>query len=457
MMQHPTQPEDEWVLSVHQLNYSAREVLEQRFPQVWVKGEISNLIYAKSGHCYFTLKDHAAQIRCAYFKKASQADAIELDSGIEVIVCAKLSLYGARGDYQLIVKLIHPIGQGVLEKQFTALKKKLAEQGLFNPHHKKNIPQWPESIAVITSPVGAAIADIQSVVMRRNPLAHLYLYPSLVQGEQAPQQLIEQLQKADHNPKVELILMSRGGGSIEDLWAFNNAQLVQAIFDCKTPVISAIGHEIDFTLADFVADCRAPTPSAGAELISPDQTQLRKNIANLQQKLINALLIKLDGLNQRIDLLSHKLRSPHMLMHEKKQKIQRFQQDLFENIHKLIESQNNRLQLQNISLRRNKTPHLTDLFSQSIMHCQKRLAQIIQHKISVVNQSLERCQDKLQDLSPGATLDRGYAIVKDEKNNIITQIKQWPKNGSITLLLQDGQVEFSITNVQTVTKKQPID
>ena len=275
------------IYSVSELNFKVRLQLEEHYPGVGVTGEISNLIQASSGHFYFSLKDQKSQIRCAYFSgHGRKSNLIALKNGLEVVAYGKLSLYEARGDYQLIVSHLQDTGVGLLYQQFILLKNKLELAGLFHPSSKKPLPYYPSEIAIITSPKGAAIHDIMTTLSRRFPLAKTKLYPTEVQGEKAVSQIIRALEQVIQEHAADCIILARGGGSIEDLWAFNDEKLAYTLFDCPIPIITGIGHETDFTIADFVADMRAATPTAAAEKATPDQLAILEHLGHLKQKMM---------------------------------------------------------------------------------------------------------------------------------------------------------------------------
>lgn len=277
------------VHTVSDINAMVKTTLESSIGQVWVEGEISNYTRAASGHLYFTLKDERAQIRCVMFRGQANFLRFEPENGILVTVRANLSVYEPRGEYQLIVQILEPAGVGALQLAFEQLKKKLDAEGLFDPGHKKSLPLLPQRLGIVTSPSGAAIRDILTVLRRRYPNIQVTIYPTLVQGDEAPPQIAEGIAALDSMRKFDVLIVTRGGGSIEDLWAFNDERVARAIFHCQTPVISAVGHEIDFTIADFVADFRAPTPSAAAEIVVGSKDQMLETIGILRKRMALSL------------------------------------------------------------------------------------------------------------------------------------------------------------------------
>lgn len=297
-------------ISVSLLNEMVQEILEANFPLVWVEGEISNFIQAFSGHWYFSLKDANAQVRCAMFKGQNQRVAFKVTEGSKIKLRAKVSLYAGRGDYQLIVEKMEEDGIGNLQKAFIALQKKLMAEGLFDAAHKKLLPEFPKTIGVITSSKGAAIRDILITLKRRYPLATVIIYPTAVQGKQAALEIAETLYQADAHQACEVLILGRGGGSIEDLWAFNEEIVARAIFECSIPIVTGIGHETDTTISDFVADLRAPTPTGAAEQVSPDLSLWVATFIEYQKQLNQSIQRLLRQLAQKCDWLTRRLRHP---------------------------------------------------------------------------------------------------------------------------------------------------
>ncbi|MCE3003094.1 MAG: exodeoxyribonuclease VII large subunit, partial [Xanthomonadaceae bacterium] len=298
---------DRNVLTPTTLNALARELIEGSFPLVWVEGELSNVARPASGHLYFTLKDAGAQVRGAMFKPRSTFLRFRPADGQRVLVRCRVSLYEARGEFQLIAEHMEEAGEGALRRQFEALKARLAAEGLFDADRKRPLPALPRRIGVLTSPTGAAVRDVLTVLRRRMPLVEVEILPVPVQGDTAAAQILAMLEAAGRAGRHDVLLLTRGGGSLEDLWCFNDEALARAIAACPVPVVSAVGHEVDFTLADFVADLRAPTPSAAAELLVPDASELLRELARRRQRATSALDRRLHGAAQRIDLAHARL------------------------------------------------------------------------------------------------------------------------------------------------------
>ncbi|HBM51322.1 MAG TPA: exodeoxyribonuclease VII large subunit, partial [Marinobacter sp.] len=308
-------------LSVSELNHQARHLLESSFMQVWVEGELSSFSRPSSGHWYFSLKDQKCQIRCAMFRGANQRIRTLPKEGDQIRIRGKVTLYENRGDFQIIVEHLEPAGLGPLQQAFEALKMKLQAEGLFDPARKKPLPVTPRHIGVVTSPTGAAIHDILTVLARRCPAIPVTLYPTAVQGQAATADIVNAIDRAQRHGVADVLIIGRGGGSLEDLWCFNEEAVARAIAGCSIPTVSAVGHEVDVTIADFVADLRAPTPSAAAEKISPDQSQWLRRLAEQQLRLgqsARRLLLRLD---QQLGHLAARLRDPRRELQDKAQRM----------------------------------------------------------------------------------------------------------------------------------------
>ncbi len=357
-------------ITVSQLNRQAKTLLEQGLARLWVEGEISNIARPASGHVYFTLKDKSAQIRAAFFRQRQRGPTISLKDGDQVLVYGRVSLYEARGDYQLIVEQIEPAGEGALKRQFEVLKKKLAAEGLFDEDRKQELPELPTRIGVITSPTGAAIRDIVSILGRRFPSIPIVIYPAAVQGDVAPQELITALATAIRRDECDVLILARGGGSLEDLWAFNDEQLARAIAESPIPIVSAVGHEVDFTIADFVADLRAPTPSGAAELVVPDREDWLRVVKSLAMRISRLGRRTVEDLAQALDWLSRRLvqTSPTAMLERSRTRLAGLNQ---------------------------------------------RLSTAVRGAVAGVSHRLELAMRGLHSVSPLATLERGYAIVEE--------------------------------------------
>lgn len=432
------------IFSVTQLNRHVRAVLEQDIGEVWVEGELSNLSKPTSGHAYFSLKDEQAQIRCVYFRNRHTHETPSmLENGRLLLARGTLSLYEARGDFQLLVTELKPSGFGYLYQQFEQLKKKLASMGLFNSEHKRPLPAFPNTIGVITSQSGAAIRDILITLKRRFPLAKIIVYQSEVQGSQAPQQLINALAKANADQRCEVLILARGGGSLEDLWAFNNEQLAYAISDSSIPLITGIGHETDFTIADFVADLRAATPTAAAMAATPDQQTILTQIATLLSslktnttRLIQYQKITLDALIQTLTSPEKNILSFWQTLDYLQHRLHRSSGHMLAQKHHALHLILTRLQVTNpsINLQQSRTTlrHLNHRLHQHMMHC------LYQHK-----EQLQQLMSTLHAVSPMATLDRGYALVT-HNSHLITNSNEVQSGDIIEVQLAKGRLKSEV-------------
>ena len=441
------------IISVGELNRSAKMILESNFSSVSVLGEISNLAQPSSGHIYFTLKDAEGSIRCAMFKNQKMRMNFTPKDGDQCVLKGQVSLYAARGDYQLIVRQMQPAGVGNLMQQFEELKQKLDKEGLFDPLKKKDIPSPPKHIGVITSASTAALQDVITTIKRRAPSSQVTLSPAMVQGDTAPQAIIKALDlillfnETSANP-IDIVLMTRGGGSIEDLWAFNNEDLAREIYDFPIPVISGVGHEIDFTIADFVADMRTPTPTAAAELATEFQFQLGDRLQEVQLGLINGLRNILQINKQKLDLLESNLKSPQVILNEQKQKLDNIELRLKQAVEKkfLFSQQSLALLKQSIA---EKNPYKIikellkdiDLLSKDMI---KSFTYLVENK----SKSLEKINSNLHAFSPLAVLDRGYAIVQNASGQAIKNSQEVQEAELVTTRLSSGSFKSKIAGIK---------
>lgn len=407
------------IFSVSQLNRFAREVIEDSMPLIWVEGEISNLSRPSSGHMYFTLKDELAQVRCAFFRGRPRDTKLSLENGTQVLVRTRVSIYEARGDFQLIVDYLEEAGDGKLRRAFDLLKEKLAQEGLFDPNNKKPLPQMPRQIGIITSPTGAAIRDVLSILQRRFPAIPVVIYPTLVQGETAAKQIAQAIQCANQQAICDVIILTRGGGSLEDLWPFNEEIVARAIFASTIPIVSAVGHEIDFTIADFVADFRAPTPSAAAELVSPNQIEWQTNLLRLQQRLIALIQRFVTEQKQHVNHLQKRLRHPGDLLREQMQRLDYVEQALRRAILSLVQKELTQLNTLYLTLSHHNPAQRLIVTAAKVSELSARLEQTIKQKFLHNRQELQALMRALDTVSPLATLERGYAIVTEKKSGHI--------------------------------------
>lgn len=419
-----------------ELNHEARLHLEAGFGRVWVEGEISNISRPASGHIYFSLKDEKAQINCALFRSNANRVNFKPENGMLVQARGRVSLFEARGNYQLIADSLVRSGEGLLRAKFELLKNNLASEGLFSESHKKPLPAYPLRIAVVTSPSGAALRDILNVLQRRWPLATVRIYGVPVQGVEAAPAIVDALAAANLHDWAQVIVTGRGGGSLEDLWAFNEESVARAIYASDIPVVSAVGHEIDFSISDFVADLRAPTPSAAAELISPDQGALKQDISLLRNRIQQRSVHMLQQFSQKLDHLAHRLHQQHPG--------QRLAQH-----RKMLQQARHRLLLAGSRIVPQRQQHLQELGNRRLQQAGMRIVPERRTKLD----NLERT---LNAVGPLPTLARGYAIVTDaETGKAVSSVEGMKAQQALVTQLHDGQVhsEVSKTNKRTLNSK----
>lgn len=475
------------IYSVSQLNNSARRLLEGELGLVWLSGEISNFTQPSSGHWYLTLKDENAQIRAAMFRMKNMRVNFRPTNGMQVLVRASVSLYEPRGDYQLIIDTMQPAGEGLLQQQFEALKMKLAAEGLFAINLKKNIPHFVKAVGVVTSKTGAALQDILQILQRRDPSLKVIIYPTAVQGKDASAEIVQMIELANARKEVDVLIVGRGGGSLEDLWCFNEEMVARAIFASELPIISAVGHEIDVTIADFVADVRAPTPSAAAELVSRDQLELLQRLDYQQQRLQNAFDVLLQQKQRKFDYLIQRLQYQHPNKILKQQAYQQtqFEQRLQQALTRFVQQKqqkfsylvqrlnyqhpNNRLNQQAQQLKqfehrlqsamewqfkklclnytalcerleKNPLPYVVDQHQQYISQLEQRLKLALQARVTQAEQGFAMQCGKLESLSPLKVLARGYSIAQNEQGQAIVNIDQVRNGEQLETRVADGRI-----------------
>lgn len=436
-------------ISVSELNRQARNLLERSFLTIQVEGELSNFVRPSSGHWYFTLKDDKAQVRCAMFRNRNQLIRPQPKNGDKVRVAAKVSLYEGRGDYQLICEHLQPAGSGSLQAAFDALKLKLQQAGLFANEHKKTLPAHPRHVGIITSATGAAVHDILNVLKRRAPALQVTIYPTAVQGEDAADQICRALLLAEAHQSCDVLIIGRGGGSQEDLWSFNSEKVAHAVFDCQLPIISAVGHEVDVVITDFVADVRAPTPSAAAELISPDQQQLSVKLKQLEQRLFRQLKQTLRLSRNQLENLQSRLRHPTQHLKERAQQLDHLELRLITNIQKKLAAKRNQHALIENRLYNQKPEQLILQRREQIRSLHTRLNTCIQSDLQRTKLQLRSLMAQLHTVSPLATLERGYAIAKDDQGRVIHCASQSQVDDTISVQLHDGNLTCTINEVNS--------
>ncbi len=412
------------IFTVSELTQDIKKLLETGFDAVWVKGEVSSFKSPSSGHFYFSLKDEKTLLNCVMFRFRAQSLSFRIEDGLEMICGGRITLYEPRGSYQLLVDVIEPVGRGALQLRFEQLKEKLDREGLFEKAHKKSIPYLPQKIALITSPTGAVIQDMLQIIGRRFPNVEILLIPVSVQGEKAAPEIVRALHVVNEIAEHDVIILGRGGGSLEDLWAFNEEIVARAIFASQIPVVSAVGHEVDFTIADFVADLRAPTPSAAAELVVKNKSDLNNLLLNLLQRLHQSYLKTIHIQKNTLSILSGRLINP-------KRKLEDW-----------------RLRLSDLE------EHLIYTLFQNLKNAKSRLNQIspklstqIQIFLERKRKHIEQLSAVLKNLNPLAILERGYSITQTKDHAIIRKANETQEGDLITIRLSQGQLRCEVKNI----------
>jgi exodeoxyribonuclease VII large subunit len=437
------------IYTVSRLNSEVRLTLELQFQQLWLVGEVSNFVAAASGHWYFSLKDQAAQVKVAMFKQANRYATVRPQNGQQVLIRARISVYEPRGEYQLLAEFIEPAGAGLLKQQFEQLKAKLAAEGLFAPERKQPLPANPRRVGVITSPTGAAVRDIITVLARRAPGIELIIYPCQVQGETAAAQLRNMLSTAIRRNEVDVLIIGRGGGSIEDLWCFNDEALARAVAECPIPIVSAVGHEIDFARTDFVADVRAATPSAAAELVSPDQSQWLVALSQLQQRLSRAMRRQLMQQQPRLAQLQQRLQQlhPQRRLEQQQQRLDELQLRLQRRMQQHLQTARRQHSYLQLSLQHLSPAKAIKQQQLQLQQLAKRLQQAQQQQLKYSSQQLARLSAQLHTVSPLATLARGYSISFDSQQQALTSSAQLKVGDAINTRLAQGSFNAVVTQV----------
>ncbi|OUU79744.1 MAG: exodeoxyribonuclease VII large subunit [Gammaproteobacteria bacterium TMED78] len=442
---------DQEIYTVSSLNRKARQLLEKKFNEIWIEGEISNLATPSSGHFYWSLKDSNSQVRCAMFRQNSRSISFPLEDGMQILVRGKISLYEVRGEFQVIVDHIEESGEGLLRKKYEELKKRLNAEGLFDEEKKKKFPIIPNKIGIITSPTGAAIKDVLSILKRRFPLIPIIIYPTSVQGKDSINEIVGALETADSRKECDVLILTRGGGSIEDLWSFNEEVVARAIAKINIPIIVGVGHEVDSTIADFVADKRAPTPSGAAELITPESKDLIHFINNQSKILSKIIKIKLNMINTFYSNLVHRLKRgyPGYQIRQFSQRIDDLENRSRVGILNKLEINLRRIDkaisnLKNISPKKNIL-RLKENFKWINNSLHKSILEILNKKST----RIKLAEKTLKTVSPLATLDRGYAIVSSTKDNtIVTNSNHLSIGSDINLILSKGEITAKVKKIK---------
>ncbi len=442
------------IFTVSRLNQTVRLLLEQEMGQVWISGEISNFTQPASGHWYFTLKDDTAQVRCAMFRNSNRRVTFRPQHGQQVLVRANITLYEPRGDYQIIVESMQPAGEGLLQQKYELLKAKLQAEGLFDQQYKQPLPSPAHCVGVITSKTGAALHDILHVLKRRDPSLPVIIYPTAVQGDDAPGQIVRAIERANARNECDVLIVGRGGGSLEDLWSFNDERVARAIFASRIPVVSAVGHETDVTIADFVADLRAPTPSAAAEIVSRNQQELLRQIQSAQQRLGMAMDYYQANRNRRFTQLFHRLQQQHPQLRLARQQtmLERLRQRMnfaLDNQLKRAASRQQRV-LQRLN-QQNPQPRIYRAQTR-IQQLEYRLAENVRARLSATRERFGNAVTHLEAVSPLSTLARGYSVTTATDGKVLKQTRQVKAGDVLTTRLSDGWVESEVKGVTTAKK-----
>jgi len=446
--------DEEHIYTPTELNREVRLHIEMGFPRIVLEAEISNLSRPPSGHLYFSLKDEKAQIRCALFRSSADRLTIRPENGMKVLARGRISLYEPRGDFQLIVDSLTGAGEGLLRRQFEELKQKLESEGLFDPVHRQAIPSYPLKIGVITSPGGAAIRDIVHVLERRWPLARIRIYPAAVQGTDAPGELLNSLRAANAHGWADTLIIGHGGGSLEDLAAFNDERLARAVFASEIPIISAVGHETDFSITDFVADLRAPTPSAAAELATPDQAALKLAFSRSERLLQGRMRSTLERMSQGFDHLAHRLKQCHPArrLEEQSRQLGRCRTDLFRAAKQNIASRSNHLEGLARRLGLHDPGRRIPELARRLKEARHALDRLAQTGIRQRRRTLGDLVRTMNAVSPLATIARGYAVITLEPGGeVVSSIRQTRTGDRVTAQLGDGRLTGRIESIDETT------
>ncbi|NBD01388.1 exodeoxyribonuclease VII large subunit [Atlantibacter hermannii] len=438
------------IYTVSRLNQTVRMLLEQQMGQVWISGEISNFTQPASGHWYFTLKDDGAQVRCAMFRNSNRRVTFRPQHGQQVLVRANITLYEPRGDYQIIVESMQPAGVGLLQQQFEQLKQKLSQEGLFDAQHKQPLPSPAHQIGVITSKTGAALHDILHVLQRRDPSLPVVIYPTAVQGDDAPAQIVRAIELANQRAECDVLIVGRGGGSLEDLWSFNDERVARAIFASRIPIVSAVGHETDVTIADFIADLRAPTPSAAAEVVSRNQQELLRQIQGQQQRLEMAMDYFFASIQQRFTRLHHRLQQQHPQLRLARQQttLERLRQRLNNAVENRLRQGTQQQQRVTQRLYQQQPQGRIHRAQTRVQQLEYRLSQAITARLGGTRQRFGTAIAQLEAVSPLATLARGYSVTTATDGKVLKKTKQVKAGDVLTTRVEDGLIESQVTGIQ---------
>ena len=439
------------IFSVSELNAQVRQLIESGLGLIWLEAEISNLAKPASGHLYFTLKDQQSQVRCAFFRNRNRLLNFNIEEGQQIRVRARVSLYEARGDYQLIVEHMELAGEGDLQRAFEQLKLRLQKEGLFDEEHKQLLPDFPQCIGVITSASGAALQDILHVHARRYPAASIIIYPTAVQGDTAAAQIKAMIDTAASRQECDVLILARGGGSLEDLWAFNHEELARAIYDCPIPVVSGVGHETDFSIADFVADVRAPTPSAAIEIVTPDKDELKKSLHQYTQSLYEQISRKLQNCAQQKDWQEQRLNRlhPKTQLGNYREQLKMLYARLTQQTSQQLRQEKSQLQYFSTRLAVQSPAKYIHQQQQNLLATRHQLTHSMQQKLATLEQRLADSSRQLDLISPLQVLARGYSItyLAANEQSPIRNVNEIQVNDMIETRLYNGNIQSRVEKV----------
>jgi exodeoxyribonuclease VII large subunit len=442
------------VLTVSELTRRVRQALESGIGRVWVEGEISNLRQQNSGHQYFSLKDVDAQIRCVMFRGQNRGQ-VPLRDGLQVQIQGDLSVFEAQGQYQLVVKLVQQKGVGELQARFEALKRRLDAEGLFHPDRKRKIPRFPRTIALVTSPTGAAVRDMLHVLARRAPWVRILIAPVRVQGDGAFEEIASMITRIGSGsipglPPIDTVIVARGGGSIEDLWNFNEEAVARAVASCPIPVISGVGHEIDFTICDFAADLRAPTPSAAAEMAVPDQADLLRYLDRARERMETSVRTRMEQSRRFLDLISRSaaFREPGRILGERQQRLDDSAQRMESALALRVRRARDRTEHAARLLEMSRPDRLLAQRGDWLKMLGERLNQVVRRRVEEQKQRLMPLSNLVRTLGPQSVLNRGYSLTVDDGGNVISSITALNPGARLVTRLRDGEVESEIREVR---------
>lgn len=443
------------IYTVSRLNGEARDLLESRFGSIWIEGELSNLARPRSGHWYFSLKDNAAQARCAMFRSRNALVGFEPGEGMQVLARARVGMYEPRGEFQLVVEHLELAGEGMLRLKFEQLKRRLAAEGLFDDAHKVALPAWPARIGVVTSPSGAAIRDILTVLKRRNPAIDVIIYPASVQGAVAAPEIAAAIATANARAECDVLIVGRGGGSLEDLWAFNEEVVARAVFASEIPTVAAVGHEIDFTIADLVADLRAPTPSASAELCSTDATEILRLLKQFEQRLTISFATSLNDYRRELRHLRARLQHPGRRLEQYHQRIDELMQRLPAAVATGVALRRGKVATLDARIRACNPRHRVAALGNRVASAEQRLHTAVHRQLQTRHAAVDATTRALAAVSPTATLARGYAIVTDATGRIARDASDYAPGDRVTARLAHGRLALDVAAIEQDPEPPP--